>query len=125
MRAQRERDTDPELALRRALHAQGLRYRVHRQVVPGTRRQVDVVFPTERVAVDVRGCFWHVCPEHATWPKRNGDWWEQKLNANVVRDLDTEDRLHSADWVHVVVWEHEDPNEAARRIHEVVVRRRP
>ena len=68
MRAQRERDTGIERALRSALHARGLRFRLHRRVLPGSRREADLVFPGPRVAVFVDGCFWHGCPEHATWP---------------------------------------------------------
>ncbi len=70
MKAQRTRDTAAELAVRSALHRLGLRFRVNRPVV-GLRRRADVVFPTEKVAVFIDGCFWHGCPLHATWPKAN------------------------------------------------------
>ena len=124
MQAQRERDTSPELALRRALFSRGLRYRVHRRVVPGVRRTLDVVFPTEKVAVEVRGCFWHACPRHATWPKHNAEWWSEKLTRNRARDKDTEERLKSAGWKVVIVWEHEDAQRAAQRVLHVVETRR-
>src|SRR4051794_26165200 len=93
MLANRDRDTTPELKLRRLLHARGLRYRLRCRVVPDTNRVVDIVFPRERIAVDVRGCFWHACPDHATWPKSNETYWTSKLHANVTRDLDTVRRL--------------------------------
>jgi DNA mismatch endonuclease (patch repair protein) len=76
------------------------------------------------VAVDIRGCSWHGCPEHGTEPRANADWWRAKLAANRARDADTEARLGAADWMLLVVWEHEDPNEAARRVAEIVSARR-
>ena len=121
---QRRLDTAPELELRRALHRRGFRYRVHVAVLPATRRTVDVAFPGQRVAVDIRGCYWHGCPEHGTEPRANGDWWRAKLAANRARDADTEARLGAADWMLLVVWEHEDPNAAAGRVAEIVMARR-
>jgi DNA mismatch endonuclease (patch repair protein) len=124
MQAQRVRDTQPELDIRRALHSLGLRYRLQQPVVPGTRRRVDIVFRPARVAVDVRGCFWHGCPLHSTVPTANGEWWLRKLTSNKERDADTERRLREADWEFIVVWEHEIPMVAAERIHEVIRFRR-
>ena len=124
MQSQPERNTAPELLLRRELHRRGLRYRVHRQVLPGVRRELDIVFGPARVAVEVRGCFWHACPEHATYPKANAEWWNAKLSRNVDRDQDTEARLQAADWELVVVWEHEDPISAADRVDRAVRSRR-
>jgi len=120
MRAQRERHTQPEIAIRRELHRRGLRYRLHRRIIPGTRREVDIVFPGPRVAVDVRGCFWHSCPQHATAPANNAAWWRDKLEANRRRDVDTERRLRQAGWQIIVVWEHESPARAAARIEKIV-----
>ena len=120
MSRQRSRDTDPERALRSSLHRRGLRYRLHRRPVAGLRRQADIVFGPARVAVFVDGCFWHCCPDHATSPKANGDWWATKLAANVARDRDTDERLAAAGWTVVRVWEHEDPTAAAARIAELV-----
>ncbi|GAA2436551.1 very short patch repair endonuclease [Streptomyces macrosporus] len=125
MSRQRSRDTEVELALRRALHASGLRYRVHRRPVKGVRREADIVFGPARVAVFVDGCFWHGCPEHATWPKNNAEFWRRKIEGNRARDLDTDARLAEAGWAAVRVWEHEDPAEAARRIAALVAGRRP
>lgn len=125
MQAQRRGDTGPELSLRRALHSRGLRYRLHQRIVPGSPgRSVDVVFPGPKVAVDVRGCFWHVCPTHATRPKANAEWWSEKLRRNVERDADTAERLAAEGWELVVVWEHDDPAAAAERIAQVVRSRR-
>ena len=116
MRAQRERDTGVERALRSELHARGLRYRLHRRLLEGTRREADLVFGPARVAVFVDGCFWHGCPEHATWPKRNAEFWRQKIEGNVARDRDTDARLAAEGWTVVRVWEHEAAADAAARI---------
>lgn len=124
MQGQRRLDTKPELELRRELHRMGLRYQLQRRPVGGLRRTVDIVFPRERVAVEVRGCFWHGCPEHATAPKANAMWWKEKLEANRRRDEDTDRRLGEAGWHVIVVWEHEDPLEAAAAIAREVARRR-
>jgi DNA mismatch endonuclease (patch repair protein) len=68
------------------------------------------------VAVFVDGCFWHGCPEHASWPKANADWWRQKINANGVRDRRNDSLLHAAGWKVVRVWEHESAADAANRV---------
>lgn len=114
MRLQRRRDTGPELLLRRRLHALGLRFRLQR-LVPGTRRRIDIAFPRARVAVDVRGCFWHSCEDHGSRPEANSAWWSAKLARNRERDADTVDRLLRSGWDVVVVWEHEAMDLAAQR----------
>src|ERR1041384_7219883 len=93
MSRQKRRNTAIEVELRKALHAQGLRYRVHRRPVQGVRREADIVFGPPRVAVFVDGCFWHGCPEHATWPKNNAEFWRNKIEMNRSRDADTDRRL--------------------------------
>lgn len=125
MQQQQRRDTRPELELHRALHAAGLRYRVERPVIPGMRRRADIVFGPAKVAVFVDGCFWHMCPQHATAPKANADWWRQKLERNRERDRDTDQLLLDQGWFPVRVWEHEDMAEAALTVAEVVRRRHP
>lgn len=124
MSRQRSRDTHVEMALRRELHRLGLRYRVHRRPVPAVRREADVLFGPARVAVFVDGCFWHGCPEHATWPRRNAEFWRTKIEGNRARDAQTDRLLAEAGWVAVRVWEHEDPVEAAERVRCVVATRR-
>jgi DNA mismatch endonuclease (patch repair protein) len=120
MRATRRRDTAAEIAVRRALHARGLRFRVDCPILPEVRRRADVVFSRAKVAVFVDGCFWHCCPIHRSSPKANRKWWAAKLAANRQRDRDTNRRLRAAGWVVERVWEHEAPAEAADRISEVV-----
>lgn len=122
MRANRRRDTQPELAVRRELHRRGLRYRVDAAPVRGLRCRADLVFTRARVAVFVDGCFWHLCPEHGTSPSANGDWWRRKLLANVERDRRNDSALAAAGWRVVRVWEHEDPISAAERVSTAVTR---
>ncbi|MFD7557181.1 MULTISPECIES: very short patch repair endonuclease [unclassified Streptomyces] len=125
MSRQKSRDTGVEVALRKALHANGARYRIHRKPVKGVRREADIVFGPARVAVFVDGCFWHGCPVHATWPKNNAEFWRAKIEGNRRRDVDTDARLAEAGWLAVRVWEHERADEAAVRVLSVVEGRRP
>lgn len=120
MSATKRRDTKPELALRSALHRMGLRYQVDRSI-SDVRRKTDIVFPTERVAVYVDGCFWHACPDHGTLPKANRRWWAEKLAKNKARDEATTEALTAEGWLVLRFWEHEDPIEAARIVHDHVV----
>lgn len=124
MSRQKSKDTGIEMALRRTLHAAGLRYRVHRRPVKGVRREADIVFGPTRVAVFVDGCFWHGCPEHVTWPRRNAEFWRAKIEGNRARDRDTDARLAELGWLSLRVWEHESPDEAALRVAEAVAERR-
>jgi len=119
-KANRGRDTGPELRLRSALHRRGLRFRVNRRVTDSLRGSVDIVFRTARVAVFVDGCFWHKCPSHGTVPKANQDWWTEKLAGNVARDRRTDAALAAEGWTVVRVWEHEDPEAAADRVAAVL-----
>jgi DNA mismatch endonuclease (patch repair protein) len=116
MRHQARRDTTPEVLLRKELYRRGLRYRIDLAVLPGVRRRQDIVFTARKVAVDVRGCYWHACPIHGTKPKANAAWWAEKLTRNVERDKDTVRKLEQAGWTVIVVWEHEEATEAAGRI---------
>jgi DNA mismatch endonuclease (patch repair protein) len=120
MQRQASRDTGPEVAVRSALHRLGLRYRVHARPISGIRRDADVVFRRVRVAVFVDGCFWHGCPDHASWPKANSSWWRDKIEKNRARDRDTDARLAEAGWLAIRVWEHEPSEEAAERIAAAV-----
>ncbi|MEU2612152.1 very short patch repair endonuclease [Micromonospora sp. NPDC007271] len=124
MQLQRSRDTVPEIALRKSLHRLGLRFRLHQRPLEGLRRTVDIVFRPAKVAVEVRGCFWHVCPEHGARPKSNAAWWDAKLSRNEQRDRETARSLEAAGWRLVVVWEHEDTAAAAERVAEIVRLRR-
>lgn len=119
MQATRRRDTAGEVALRKALHALGLRYRIDFKL-PGTRRRADVAFTRARVAVFVDGCFWHGCPKHGTWPKANAAWWRGKLEGNRQRDRNTDIALRRAGWTVLRFWEHMDPVRAAMRVEKTL-----
>ena len=107
MQANRGRDTAPELAVRRRLHAMGLRYRVSARPVQTLRRTADIVFTRARVAVFIDGCFWHGCPEHYQAPVRNGAFWLAKRMRNRERDAETDAALTAAGWTPLRFWEHE------------------
>lgn len=124
MQRTRRRDTRAELLIRSAVHRRGLRYRVDTAPLAGMRRRADLIFPTERLAVFVDGCFWHGCPVHGTLPKANRQWWQDKLDANRQRDRDTDRRLAEAGWQVLRAWEHEDPDDVADRIADEISRLR-
>lgn len=116
----RQKGTDAEVALRRELYRIGLRYRVDYEVLKKPRRVADVAFPGLRIAIFVDGCFWHGCPEHASWPKQNAEFWRQKIETNRHRDADTNERLRSMGWTVLRFWEHESPAEAAEVVAQTV-----
>lgn len=120
MQSNRGRDTKPELAVRRAAHAAGLRYRVDRRPLSGLNRRADLVFTRAKVAVFVDGCFWHGCPLHHTVAKANADFWAQKVARNRDRDAETDRLLRDAGWTVIRAWEHEPPEEVVARIVAVV-----
>jgi len=125
MSAQRREGTGPEMALRRALYALGLRYRLHRAPLPALRRKADVVFSGKRVAVFVDGCFWHGCPDHGrSRYDVNGWYWSEKIDRNRRRDEETNRLLTCSGWLTLRFWEHEltgdGASRAALRVREVL-----
>ncbi len=124
MQANRSRDTAPEIALRKVLHRMGLRYRVCARPLRDVRRTVDIVFGPAKVAVEVRGCFWHGCPDHYRAPAANKQFWADKIARNMARDTQTARHLAEAGWLLVVIWEHDDVETSATHIAEVVRDRR-
>jgi len=116
----RQKGTDAEIALRREIRKMGLRYRVDYEVLKKPRRIADIAFPRRKIAIFVDGCFWHGCPEHATWPKQNAEFWRQKIESNRRRDTDTNDRLRDINWTVLRFWSHESPSEAAKTIARVI-----
>lgn len=124
MRSNRRRDTKPELAVRRQLHARGLRYRVDLALDFDRRRRADIVFPRARLVVFVDGCFWHGCPVHYTIPAAHAEFWADKRTRNVIRDADTTARLEAEGWHVMRFWEHQSPSEIADVIAEAYGRLR-
>lgn len=121
MRANRGQDTGPEVALRSALHARGLRFRKNVRLDLGDRRRVrpDIVFPGLRLAVFVDGCFWHGCREHRSLPTANAAFWKNKIEGTVRRDAQQVVWLQEAGWAVVRVWEHDVPDRADRLISQL------
>lgn len=118
LRGRATRDTQPERALRAAVHRQGFRFRLNRRI---GRYRPDFVLPRHRVAVFVDGCFWHNCPQHGPSEFRgpNAVRWREKLAANRTRDLAANAVLAEAGWTGVRVWECEirrDPAVAAMKV---------
>lgn len=124
MSRQPSKDTGVELAVRRLLHAEGMRYRVEYPVPGMPRRRIDVAFPRAQVAVLIDGCFWHGCPQHATHPKSNAEWWRTKLERNMARDRETTEHLTAQGWTVLRFWEHTRPEEVAHTVRTTVDRRR-
>ena len=107
----KRRDTAPELAVRKLLHARGLRYRVDAAPLKGFRRRADVVFTRSKVAIFNDGCFWHGCPIHYRVPGTNAGYWEPKIAHTVERDAETTLALSAAGWRVLRYWEHEKPSD--------------
>jgi DNA mismatch endonuclease (patch repair protein) len=99
----RSKNTKPELAVRRAAHAMGLRFRLHGADLPG---KPDLVFRRWKTVVFVHGCFWHRhhC-ERGRLPKTNADYWLKKLQRNTQRDAAALRALRRSGWRCVVIWE--------------------
>ncbi|MHB8447141.1 MAG: very short patch repair endonuclease [Rudaea sp.] len=113
MQSVKSRDTEPELRVRRYLHARGLRYRLHNTNLPG---KPDVVFASRRIALFVHGCFWH---QHrqcsaAKRPKTSTAYWDRKLDGNVERDAKHRTKLKRIGWRPIVIWECE-----TRKLHKL------
>jgi DNA mismatch endonuclease (patch repair protein) len=102
----RGENTGPEMVVRRALHAAGLRYVLHDKRLPG---RPDIVLPSRRCVVEVRGCFWHrhpdpLCPLTRT-PKTRLEFWQGKFGENVARDRRNDAALADLGWKLILVWE--------------------
>lgn len=117
MQGNRSRDTKPELAVRRLIHAAGLRYRVDVRPEHEIARRADIVFTKQRIAVFIDGCYWHGCEQHARIPtSANADYWSSKITRNAERDEDTNRQLEAAGWTVLRFWEHEEPGLVRDRV---------
>jgi DNA mismatch endonuclease (patch repair protein) len=98
----RSKDTTPELAVRRAVHAAGFRFRLHRKTLPGSP---DLVLSSRSIAVFVNGCFWHghSC-EDGKRPSSNIEYWNHKIDRNVSRDQANYNALRRMGWKPIVIW---------------------
>lgn len=104
MQAVKDKDTKPEMAVRRMTHAMGYRYRLHRKDLPG---KPDLVFPSRRKIIFVHGCFWHGhdCRRGARTPKTNRDYWQAKIARNAARDDKARKALSKLGWSILTIWE--------------------
>lgn len=126
MRANRKRDTKPEIAVRSLLHARGLRFRKHYPIrLPDRIVRPDVIFTRQKLAVFIDGCFWHACPTHGTDPTRNTSYWREKLKRNVDRDRAIDQALTAAGWHVLRAWEHERPSDTAELVAKSLQRLTP
>lgn len=100
----RGKDTKPEIKVRKYLYAAGYRYRIHRKDLPGNP---DLVLTKLKVCLFVHGCFWHrhVGCRYATSPKTRPEFWNEKFEKNVVRDLKNIQALEALGWTVLVIWE--------------------
>lgn len=109
----RDRDTKPEIRVRRALHGAGYRYRLHAKHLPG---KPDIVFPSRRMVLFVHGCFWHQHPSSkcklARMPKSRLDFWLPKLTGNRERDARKVAELEAMGWTVQIIWECETRDSA-------------
>jgi DNA mismatch endonuclease (patch repair protein) len=100
-----DKDTQPEMRVRRTLHRMGCRFRLHRKDLPG---KPDIVLPKWRIVIFVHGCFWHGhdCKKGSSRrrPKSNTGYWNQKLDRNLRRDAEHAARLAELGWRRVVIW---------------------
>lgn len=115
MSQNRGRDTKPEMRLRKACFASGLRYRLS-VPLPG---KPDFVFPSSRVAVFVDGCFWHGCPKHYRQPRDRAEFWATKIDTNRRRDAEVTQQLTELGWIVVRVWEHDVKGDVAACVSRV------
>lgn len=116
------RDTKPEMAVRRYLHAMGLRYALHDRNLPG---RPDLVFRTRKVAVFVHGCFWHGHKGCSAWrmPQSRTDYWEAKIGGNRARDESAIRMLRRAGWSVQVVWACQLTERRLDRLYRTITRR--
>jgi DNA mismatch endonuclease, patch repair protein len=121
MRGNRKKDTRPEVALRKALYASGLRFRKHYLVSTRMGRiSTDIAFPRLRIAIFVDGCFWHGCAIHSRRPRVNSSYWWPKLARNEQRDAEQVHALLDGGWEVLRFWEHTPTDLAAKSIAEAV-----
>ena len=120
MQSNKGRNTAPEMAIRRLLHSEGLRYRVNTRPVLELRRTADIVFSRQKLAIFIDGCFWHGCPAHYQRPVANREYWEEKVRRNITRDVETDHALRENGWTVLRFWEHENPPAVAEVIRNRV-----
>ncbi|WP_281504711.1 very short patch repair endonuclease [Williamsia sp. DF01-3] len=120
MSRQRRKNTAPEVEVRRELHARGVRFRTDVKLERDLRTRADIAWRRLKLAIFIDGCFWHGCPEHATRPAANAEWWAVKLDGNIARDRRTDAILADRGWTVLRFWEHQAPADVADAIVAVL-----
>ena len=112
MRSVKDRDTGPEMLVRRLLHRMGYRFRLHRKDLPG---KPDIVFSSRRKVIFIHGCFWHghSCKRGSRVPKTNVRYWKEKITGNVERHSNQVSELSEIGWKELTLWECELTNSEA------------
>lgn len=115
----KDRNTKPELALRKALWHKGVKgYRIHWKNVPG---RPDIAFPRKKLAVFVNGCFWHRCPHcNPPMPKSNSDFWMNKFKKNTERDQKKINQLNDEGWQAIIIWECQLQNNSMAQVEKII-----
>ena len=111
----RSKDTKAEIAFRKELFHNGIRYRLHYPV----EGRPDIALPSQKIAIFIDGCFWHKCPKCFRPPKSHKNYWEQKINRNLERDKIVNKMLKMEKWKVIRIWEHEiteTPQKALRKV---------
>ncbi len=116
MAAVKNKDTDIEMTLRKALWREGLRYRVVNKL-PG---HPDIIFPEKRIAIFCDGCFWHGCPKCQEIPVHNREFWTKKITANEKRDRRVNEELTALGWTVLRYWGCEIRRELERVVNDVM-----
>lgn len=127
MAAIRRRDTAPERQIRSLLHARGMRFRVDYPIRTLDARPIrpDIVFPRQRIAIFVDGCYWHGCPDHGTRTgSANASYWGPKIARNQERDAEHTAMLVSAGWSVLRYWEHDSAETIALQVANLVAAKR-
>jgi DNA mismatch endonuclease (patch repair protein) len=116
----KSKNTQPEIIVRKFLHARGFRYRLHTRKLPGSP---DIVLPKYKVAIFVHGCFWHrhAHCRYTTSPSTNVERWVAKFEGNVERDFRNQTKLHELGWKVIVVWECELRSNAVERLDRLAI----
>lgn len=113
----RHHGTAPELLLRKALWAAGLRYRL--KTTPRLPGSPDLLFPSAKLAIFIDGCFWHGCPLHGTQPKTRSEFWFAKISRNKERDIEVNRELQKLGWTVVRFWQHDVEHQIAGCVAQI------
>ena len=117
----RSRNTKPEMLVRKFLHAQGFRYKLHDKKLPG---KPDIVLPKYKTVIFIHGCFWHGhegC-KRATIPKTRAVWWQNKIARNISSDENAVQQLKKNKWKIIIIWQCQIKNNWEQRLTKKLTR---